>query len=111
MAAVESQPQGHMTTAGSLQGKAFRDGDATTPSEAGVAEDGGERMAAQYGVPLLGSLPLQIGIREQGDAGTPITVAQPDSVPAQAYRHAAQRLIEEVGKRPRASIPILSSLL
>lgn len=74
-------------------------------------EGGGERMAAQYGVPLLGSLPLQIGIREQGDSGTPITVAQPDSVPAQAYRHAAQRLIEEVGKRPRASIPILSSLL
>ena len=74
-------------------------------------EGGGERMAAQYGVPLLGSLPLQIGIREQGDAGTPITVAQPDSAPAQAYRHAAQRLIEEVGKRPRASIPILSSLL
>ncbi|MGE8252636.1 MAG: iron-sulfur cluster carrier protein ApbC, partial [Stenotrophomonas sepilia] len=34
-------------------------------------EGGGERMAAQYGVPLLGSLPLQIGIREQGDAGTP----------------------------------------
>ena len=74
-------------------------------------EGGGERMAAQYGVPLLGSLPLQIGIREQGDAGTPITVAQPDSAPAQAYRHAAQRLIEEVGRRPRASIPILSSLL
>jgi ATP-binding protein involved in chromosome partitioning len=34
-------------------------------------EGGGERMAAQYGVPLLGSLPLDIGIREQGDAGVP----------------------------------------
>nr|WP_218946720.1 MULTISPECIES: iron-sulfur cluster carrier protein ApbC [Stenotrophomonas] len=74
-------------------------------------EGGGERMAAQYGVPLLGSLPLQIGIREQGDAGTPITAAQPDSAAAQAYHRAAQRLVEEVGKRPRASIPILSSLL
>jgi len=74
-------------------------------------EGGGERMAAQYGVPLLGSLPLQIDIREQGDAGTPITAAQPDSATAQAYRQAAQRLIEEVGKRPRGSIPILSSLL
>jgi ATP-binding protein involved in chromosome partitioning len=72
---------------------------------------GGERMAAQYGVPLLGSLPLQIGIREQGDAGTPITAAQPESTAAQAYHRAAQRLVEEVGKRPRASIPILSSLL
>ncbi|RBB08813.1 iron-sulfur cluster carrier protein ApbC, partial [Xanthomonas oryzae] len=34
-------------------------------------EGGGERMAAQYGVPLLGSLPLEIAIREQGDAGQP----------------------------------------
>jgi len=74
-------------------------------------DGGGERMAAQYGVPLLGSLPLEIGIREQGDAGTPITAALPDSAAAQAYLRAAERLIEEVGKRPRASIPILSSLI
>ena len=72
---------------------------------------GGERMAAQYGVPLLGSLPLQIEIREQGDAGTPITAAQPDSPAAQAYRHAAEGLIDALRARPRASIPILSSLL
>ena len=74
-------------------------------------DGGGERMAAQYGVPLLGSLPLEIGIREQGDAGTPITAALPDSAAAQAYLRAAERLIEEVAKRPRASIPILSSLI
>ena len=74
-------------------------------------EGGGERMAAQYGVPLLGSLPLEIGIREQGDAGTPITAAAPASSAAQAYLRAAERLIEEVAKRPRASIPILSSLI
>ncbi|MFG6107833.1 iron-sulfur cluster carrier protein ApbC [Stenotrophomonas nematodicola] len=74
-------------------------------------EGGGERMAAQYGVPLLGSLPLEIGIREQGDAGTPITAAAPESTAAQAYLRAAERLVEEMGKRPRASIPILSSLI
>lgn len=74
-------------------------------------DGGGERMAAQYGVPLLGSLPLEIGIREQGDAGTPITAALPDSAAGQAYLRAAERLIEEVAKRPRASIPILSSLI
>jgi len=74
-------------------------------------DGGGERMAAQYGVPLLGSLPLDIGIREQGDAGTPITAAAPESPAAQAYLRAAERLVEEVAKRPRASIPILSSLL
>lgn len=74
-------------------------------------EGGGQRMAAQYGVPLLGSLPLEIGIREQGDAGTPIVAAALQSAAAQAYVAAAQRMIEELGKRPRAGIPIVSSLV
>ncbi|MCC4587807.1 iron-sulfur cluster carrier protein ApbC [Xanthomonas melonis] len=74
-------------------------------------DGGGERMAAQYAVPLLGSLPLDIGIREQGDVGRPIVVAEPESVAAQAYLAAAARLAEELGKRPRASIPISASLL
>lgn len=74
-------------------------------------EGGGQRMAQQYGVPLLGSLPLAIAIREQGDAGTPIVAAAPDSAAAQAYLAAAQRLTEELRKRPRASIPISASLL
>ena len=74
-------------------------------------DGGGQRMAAQYGVPLLGSLPLDIGIREQGDVGTPIVAAAPESPAAKAYLAAAERLIEETGKRPRASIPILSSLI
>lgn len=74
-------------------------------------EGGGQRMAEQYGVPLLGSLPLDIGIREQGDVGAPIVVAQPESGAAKAYMAAAQRMMEELAKRPRASIPILSTLI
>ncbi len=74
-------------------------------------EGGGQRMAAQYGVPLLGSLPLEIGIREQGDAGVPIVVAAPDSPVAQAYRATARRLVEELEKRPRASMSISASLV
>ncbi|QNH13285.1 iron-sulfur cluster carrier protein ApbC [Xanthomonas sp. SI] len=74
-------------------------------------EGGGQRMAQQYGVPLLGSLPLAIAIREQGDAGTPIVAADPDSAAALAYLVTAQRLTEELRKRPRASIPISASLL
>ena len=38
-------------------------------------EGGGSAMAAQYGVALLGSLPLEIAIREQGDAGMPIVAS------------------------------------
>ncbi|CBA15485.1 iron-sulfur cluster carrier protein ApbC [Xanthomonas albilineans] len=71
---------------------------------------GGQRMAQEYGVPLLGALPLAIAIREQGDAGTPIVVAAPESVAAQAYMSTAQRLVEELRKRPRAAIPIAAAL-
>ncbi|MCD7098655.1 iron-sulfur cluster carrier protein ApbC [Stenotrophomonas sp. MMGLT7] len=74
-------------------------------------QGGGGRMAQQYGVPLLGSLPLDIAIREQGDAGRPVMVSAPDSPAAQAYAATARRLAEELGKRPRASIPISSSLV
>ncbi|WP_024890711.1 iron-sulfur cluster carrier protein ApbC [Luteimonas huabeiensis] len=74
-------------------------------------EGGGERMAAQYGVPLLGSLPLERGIREQGDAGVPVVAAAPESAAAQAYRAVAARLVEELAKRPRAAMPISASLL
>jgi ATP-binding protein involved in chromosome partitioning len=73
-------------------------------------QGGGERMAAQYGIPLLGSLPLEIGIREQGDAGVPIVVAQPDSGAAQAYRQTAQNLAEALAQRPRAKPSIAASL-
>lgn len=74
-------------------------------------EGGGARMAAQYGVPLLGSLPLEIAIREQGDAGVPVVVAQPDSAAARAYRGTARRLAAELAKRPRVAPSISASLL
>ncbi len=74
-------------------------------------QGGGERMAAQYGVPLLGSLPLEIAIREQGDAGVPVVVFAPESAAAAAYRQTASRLVEELEKRPRAPRSISASLL
>ncbi|HEX7369552.1 MAG TPA: iron-sulfur cluster carrier protein ApbC [Rhodanobacteraceae bacterium] len=51
---------------------------------------GGARMAAQYGVPLLGSLPLDIRIREQADSGNPTVAAMPDSELALRYREIAR---------------------
>jgi ATP-binding protein involved in chromosome partitioning len=74
-------------------------------------QGGGERMAAQYGVPLLGSLPLDIAIREQADAGQPVVVAAPDSAAAQAYRQTARVMAATLALRPRASVPIASSLV
>ncbi len=74
-------------------------------------QGGGERMAAQYGVPLLGSLPLQIDIREQGDVGVPVVAAAPQSTAAEAYRQAALRMAALLAMRPRAAMPIASALL
>ncbi len=74
-------------------------------------EGGGERMAQQYGVPLLGSLPLDIAIREYADAGQPVVVAAPDSAAAQAYRHTARAIAAQLALRPRAAMTIASSLV
>jgi ATP-binding protein involved in chromosome partitioning len=52
---------------------------------------GGARMAAQYGVELLGELPLDIRIREDADGGTPTVVAEPGSERARAYFLMARR--------------------
>ena len=52
---------------------------------------GGARMAAQYGVELLGELPLDIHIREQADSGNPTVAAEPASPRARAFRDMARR--------------------
>jgi ATP-binding protein involved in chromosome partitioning len=52
---------------------------------------GGARMAQQYGVELLGELPLDIRIREDADGGAPTVVAEPQSARGLAYRQMARR--------------------
>ena len=52
---------------------------------------GGARMANQYGVQLLGELPLDIRIREQADGGSPTVIAEPGSARARAYFLMARR--------------------
>jgi ATP-binding protein involved in chromosome partitioning len=58
-------------------------------------EGGGEKLAAQYNVELLASLPLSIVIRSQADAGAPTVVADPESQIAMIY----QQLARTVGAR------------
>jgi ATP-binding protein involved in chromosome partitioning len=52
-------------------------------------EGGGQRVADEFGVPLLGQIPLEMETREGGDAGVPVTVGRPDSAQAQAFRRIA----------------------
>ncbi|MGV8923391.1 MAG: iron-sulfur cluster carrier protein ApbC [Thermomonas sp.] len=74
-------------------------------------QGGAQKMSTQYDVPVLGSLPLEIGIREHGDSGVPIVVAQPDSSAAKAYRDTARALLAALDKRPKIRGSIMASLL
>jgi ATP-binding protein involved in chromosome partitioning len=53
---------------------------------------GGKRIAAEREVDFLGEIPLGLAIREQSDAGKPVTVAFPDSPEAQVYKELAFRV-------------------
>jgi len=62
---------------------------------------GGARMAEQYGVPLLGELPLDAHIREEADGGRPTVVAAPDTPRAKAYFETARRTAAVLSRRAR----------
>lgn len=57
---------------------------------------GGERIAHAYQTELLGSLPLDLSIRVDADAGKPSVAADPDSVISQHYRAIARNLLTKV---------------
>jgi len=62
-------------------------------------EGGGERMSKDYGIDLLGSLPLDISIREQADSGKPTVVADPDGRVAEIYRQIARRVAVKIAEK------------
>ena len=53
---------------------------------------GGEKMCKDYGVDFLGSLPLNLSIREQADAGCPTVVADPEGVISAIYKNIARQV-------------------
>ena len=62
---------------------------------------GGQRMAAEQGVALLGDLPLDIRIREEADSGKPTVVAEPESRIAQIYRDIARRVAAKLSQQAK----------
>jgi ATP-binding protein involved in chromosome partitioning len=56
-------------------------------------EGGGQELADEIDVPLLGKVPLTMPWRAQSDDGTPLVIADPDDPAAQAARQAARGLI------------------
>jgi len=67
--------------------------------------DGGKRTAEQYGVELLGQIPIETTVRIGGDTGEPGVLTHPESATGQAFQRAAERvagrLSVEAAKKPR----------
>lgn len=60
---------------------------------------GGEKMCRQYGVDFLGSLPLNMSIREFADAGIPLVAANPEGKVAEIYKAIARRIAVKIGEK------------
>ncbi|HSJ18679.1 MAG TPA: Mrp/NBP35 family ATP-binding protein [Solirubrobacterales bacterium] len=56
-------------------------------------EGGGQLLADELDVPLLGKVPLQEELREHADSGSPLSIAEPDAPASQAIRAAARGIV------------------
>ena len=70
-------------------------------AESIFGEGGGESLGADFQVPLLGKLPLDLRIRQGLDAGQPIVAADPESPISQQYRDIALRVAGAIAARAR----------
>lgn len=68
---------------------------------------GGQKLCDEYGLNLLGEVPLGMEVREGGDNGVPVVVSFPDSPQSTAFRHAAEEVARQISieaMKPELSI-------
>lgn len=62
-----------------------------------IFSHGGARAAAErFGVPFLGEVPIELAVRETGDAGCPVVVSRPDTPAARAFRDVARKVAARI---------------
>jgi ATP-binding protein involved in chromosome partitioning len=77
----------------------------TTPI---FGEGGGQTLAGEFGIPVLGSIPIDLETRVGGDTGAPIVVARPRSAQADAFRGVAKAVAERVSSLSVLKLPTIS---
>jgi ATP-binding protein involved in chromosome partitioning len=65
---------------------------------------GGARLEREFGIPVLGQIPIVPEIRASGDAGTPLVIAQPDHPVSRAYGEIAAQVLDRMAAE-RAPAP------
>ena len=68
-------------------------------------------MAQEYGVEILGRIPLDIRIREDADSGRPTVVADPDGVITMNYRSIARHVAGQLAARRRSYSDVFPSIV
>ncbi len=71
-------------------------------------EGGGARLAREFDVPVLGSIPIDPETRVGGDTGEPIVVARPSSPQADAFRRMAARVRDRLAEAAAPRLPLIS---
>jgi ATP-binding protein involved in chromosome partitioning len=61
-------------------------------------EGGSAELAARFGVPVLARIPIVAAVREHGDSGTPIVLAEPGHPVSAAFRDLARRVVEATAR-------------
>ncbi|MCR8923931.1 iron-sulfur cluster carrier protein ApbC [Dasania sp. GY-MA-18] len=74
-------------------------------------EGGGQRIAQQYGVPLLGALPLSLTIRQQTDAGQPSVIAEPEGKIASLYGEIARNMAAQLALRQQIATSAIPEIV
>ncbi|MDB5988121.1 MAG: apbC [Nevskia sp.] len=80
--------------------------------EAVFGSGGGDKLSREAGTELLGSLPLDIRIRQQADSGTPTVAAEPDGALARRYREIARLTAARLayGSAAKLSFPSIATV-
>ena len=69
---------------------------------------GAERAAQRLGVPFLGAIPLDEGIRVESDSGAPIVISRPDSAGARAFRDLASQIAARTSIQSFRRLPVIN---
>jgi ATP-binding protein involved in chromosome partitioning len=88
----------HLGVAGVIENMSWFTGDDGKRYEI-FGQGGGQQLADQLEVPLVGQIPLVTALRAGGDEGRPIVATEPDSEAAQAFVAVAQRITTELAPK------------
>ena len=99
-ASMARQPQINMSVAGVIENMSWFTGDDGQRYEI-FGSGGGQLLADEVGVPLLGQIPLVPALREGMDIGLPITVSDPEHEASKAYAAIASKIANELAPKRR----------